>query len=504
MDKLIRVNSLKEIAQAKILTSAMTFHPDGLLSNDIFGYSIKDRQTTFAYIDLHGWYIHPLIYHEVFKKSIKILISVVNGSETVSIKDGKVILDPNGWTGVDNLYKHWNEITIYGATDKSIGNKILPMLDRKDIFINKFIVIPPFYHDADVNTATRKVKVSELTSMYSKLISAVQFKTTTKTSFDIVSSASTQKIQDQIQEIYLFLSQAIAKKTGYIRKRLLSKKVDYGIRSVLTAPSFTGKEIDLDTYQYDRLYIPMNLLNSGAYPFIIKHVTDYFNAIETNVTFKSPEGEWAIWEPTTQFDFDYCETLIENYNKFSHDRFTPIKMTIENIATGEKKEVEMLEEKTYADGTTKLTPVTITDICYRAAYDSCFDRYAQFTRYPVLNVYGIFFAKIDVLSTLETEEVTVNGITYSKYPKIQIGMSHELINSQFYNTVKFSISRLGGLVGDFDGDTGPIKILYSDEANAEAKKIAESKMDKIDILGTLSKTIGNEAAQGCICLTRRV
>ena len=59
-------------------------------------------------------------------------------------------------------------------------------------------------------------------------------------------------------------------------------------------------------------------------------------------------------------------------------------------------------------------------------------------------------------------------------------------------------------MGDFDGDTGPIKVLFSDEANAEAKRIAESKLDKIDILGTLSKNVGNEVFQGVVCLTRRV
>lgn len=59
-------------------------------------------------------------------------------------------------------------------------------------------------------------------------------------------------------------------------------------------------------------------------------------------------------------------------------------------------------------------------------------------------------------------------------------------------------------VADFDGDTGPIKVLYSDEANAEAKRITESKLDKVDIMGTLSKSIGNECYQGVRVLTRRV
>lgn len=449
IDKLIKVNSLEEISEPKILTSGMSFHQEGLLSNEIFGYSTKQRQTTYAYIDLHGHYIHPLIYDEIFRKSMKIATRVIDGSETVSVKDGKLVSDPNGWTGIENLYAHWNEITNYGATDRSVGNRILPVMNRKDVFISKMCVIPPFYHDADINSVSKKVKVSELTSMYSKLISDVQFKLTTKTSFDIIAAASSIRIQDRIVEIYDYFVSQIEKKTGYIRRRLLSKKTDYGIRSVLTAPSYTGKDINLDTLQYDKIYIPIALLNSAAYPFIIKFIKEYFVEIENKIFFTPPSGsadEWIIREPESQFDIQYIETLIDNYNKFVESRFEPIKIEIQNIATGEIKEVIMKEEKTFVnENRTELTPVTLTDICFRAAYDSCYDRYAMFTRYPVLNVYGVFFSKIDIISTNETKHVIVNGKEYENYPNILPTLSREKIASQFINTVKFSLSRLGGL-----------------------------------------------------------
>lgn len=60
------------------------------------------------------------------------------------------------------------------------------------------------------------------------------------------------------------------------------------------------------------------------------------------------------------------------------------------------------------------------------------------------------------------------------------------------------------IVADFDGDVLSVKVLYSDEANAEAKALASSKTDKVDILGTLSKQTGNEIAQGLAVLTRQV
>ena len=454
-DKLIRLNHLKEVTNPTVLTSSLSFSPDSFLSNDIFGYSIQQRQTTFAYIDLQGHYIHPLFYNEIFSKTFKIVPRIISGDESVVVKGGKLISDPNGWTGIENLYKHWDEITNYGATETSVGNQILPEMAREDVFIDKFVVIPPFYHDADINHQTHKVKLTELTSMYATLLTDILFKQNNVSSFDIVTHGTTLKIQEQLVTISNYLQQALAKKTGYIRQRLLSKKIDYGVRSVLTAPSFTGKDIDLNTLEYEKLYMPINLLTSAAYPFIVRFVTEYFQNIENNVLYDAPDNQpdhWKIYEPEYQFDSEYIKTLIDNFNHFSASRFDPISIKIENISTGEQKEVVMKERKTfYKDKNfsmvdhTEITPVTITDICFRACYDSCYDRYAMFTRYPVLTSYGIFFAKIDILSTINTVPCEVIGQQYQKYPIIEPKLPKADIESRFYNTVKFSISRLEGL-----------------------------------------------------------
>lgn len=58
-------------------------------------------------------------------------------------------------------------------------------------------------------------------------------------------------------------------------------------------------------------------------------------------------------------------------------------------------------------------------------------------------------------------------------------------------------------VADHDGDTVPIRVLFSDEANAEAKRIATSTMDIVDIMGKMTKNVGNEINQGITVLTRR-
>ena len=60
--KLIDENNLKPVTDPMLFIRGAIPSPNGLLSNEIFGMSVKERTRTFAYIDLHGHYLHPFIY----------------------------------------------------------------------------------------------------------------------------------------------------------------------------------------------------------------------------------------------------------------------------------------------------------------------------------------------------------------------------------------------------------------------------------------------------------
>ena len=86
MDRLVKANDLKPI------TNPITFQknniptPDGLLSNEIFGITMYDRMNTCAYIDLHEWFMHPLIY-KTWCKLDKKIVACVNETKYFSIND---------------------------------------------------------------------------------------------------------------------------------------------------------------------------------------------------------------------------------------------------------------------------------------------------------------------------------------------------------------------------------------------------------------------------------
>ena len=52
VDEFVSVNNLQEVKSPILFQRGSVPHPEGLISNEIFGLTTKERKTTFAYIDL--------------------------------------------------------------------------------------------------------------------------------------------------------------------------------------------------------------------------------------------------------------------------------------------------------------------------------------------------------------------------------------------------------------------------------------------------------------------
>ena len=65
VDEFVKLNHLKEVTSGVLFQRGGVPHPEGLLSNDIFGITVKSRKETFAYIELNGQFIYQHIYKVV-------------------------------------------------------------------------------------------------------------------------------------------------------------------------------------------------------------------------------------------------------------------------------------------------------------------------------------------------------------------------------------------------------------------------------------------------------
>jgi len=231
--KFIEVNNLREVTNLILFEKGNIPTVDGLLSTDIFGVSARDRKETYAYIDLHGHFLHPFIF-KTLKRMNRKFESAVYGNVNFIIKDGELIEDENGESGIEFLYKNWDKFN-FKRNNSMMRNERISVLDSygKDVLFTKYwVVMPAFFRDVNLQFASEgRVSHHEINDKYAKLIRFASMLNNSN-SFDFVLNTTKSKIQETLVEIYDLLKGKIEKKQGLIRKSLLGKSIDFGVRSV--------------------------------------------------------------------------------------------------------------------------------------------------------------------------------------------------------------------------------------------------------------------------------
>lgn len=462
-DEMVRVNNLKEVTDPVLFLKGTIPSPNGLLSTDIFGVSMKDRKTTYAYIDLGSKFLHPFIY-KLLKRLNRNFESIVHSTKTFKIENGVLIEDENGETGLAFLYKNWEKI-VFTKNDSLMRNERVDVLNaytKKELFCSKWLVIPAFYRDVNLqNMSKGKLSHHEINDKYARLIRLSSI-VKSNNEFSYTLGTTTAKIQETLVEIYDLIKSKIEKKHGMIRKNILGKSIDYGGRVVISAPTFhseTYKDMPVDLYHVG---VPLSYCCSLFTPFIISWVRNFFRREFEQIGQQYPILQKdntiryvKLKEPETYFDDEMIKKQIDRFIKAPIDRFKAIEVPVDdekldfiNIKlTGRYYD----EHNPEYEGSIFDRPATWCDILYQAAYDVCTDKHVYVTRYPIVDYFGTFPCKIHVMSTIETMPVMVNNKIYKYYPKIDLATSKEKVAISFLDTVTMSNVYLKGLGGDYDG-----------------------------------------------------
>ena len=517
MDRLISVNKLEEVDSPRLFSSKMTFDSSGILSNDIFGVSKSDRRSTFAYIDLRRKFIQPHIYQKVLKPMFKGIVFLVSGQKYYSIKDGLLVEDPNGWTGIEGLYNHWDEIDWKKSKSANITNKqLLINIPKNDVFIDKWLVIPPAYRDVTIaGSMDSSDHVNELNTLYTRLISSValiqQGGLFARTQFN-----TQLKIEENLVEIYDYLKNLISKKQGLIRKNLIGKSVDYGVRSVISAPTYSHDKFDDNIVDLEHTAVPVSQCCSLFYPFIESWIHNFFTREIINdpnlISFLDEETgkefTATIKDPDIQFSEKAVKKMINDYCLNPDNRFKLIYIDVEvPLKKGTKLVKAFMRLKGKVIGANNAQTVlkrglTVADIMYLASVESCEKRHVMVSRYPVGTDKGIYFSRINVQSTVNHVHVVFNGKEYPRYPDIDLSTPADRVGIQFIDSLVQSNSHCDGMGADYDGDQVSVRGIWSDEANAEAETIMNSKMSALNITGKNAKVVAKEVFNSMYELTK--
>lgn len=528
MDRLVKVNDLKPITNPVIFQRNNIPTSDGLLSNEIFGITMYDRANTCAYIDLHDYFMSPILY-KVWSKLDKKIIDCIYGTKNFIINgSGELEENENGECGIKFLRKNFSKINIARtASIKRDMNVDFIEHCKKDpgAFIQKELVIPAYYRDVDTSKGG-KVSIGEINELYRNLlISTRALGESSDYGFDM-SNATRGRIQQLLVQIFDWFGQGttvngvttganIPGKLGVIRRAVNSKTTDYATRLVMSAPDLKyDKASDMQAnLQYTAL--PMASALSNFMPFVIFIAKRYFEnmfsgnkeiQIYDTKTGKYGETHYHVKDYQVQFSEDRIKKEIERFIKGYSNRFIPIEVdTIE----GKKIPLYFKGINTTPEQIEKgvgLMPIverklTWCDILYRAAEEAVVGKHVITVRYPIDSIYNQFPTRVHINTTNETEPMVIENKFYKNYPKIRDEMIGKNTSNMFIDTANISNLYLQGLNGDYDGDTVTIKGIFSDEANAELEKVMKSNYNYIDSGGKGIRSASQECIQAMYNLT---
>ena len=514
-EKFIKINNLQEVSDPVLFIKGGVPSPNGLISTDIFGVSSQDRRTTYAYIDLHDYFLNPFIY-KLLKRINRNFEHIVHCSRNFIIKNGELIEDEeNGETGLTFLYENWEKIN-FKKNNSSMRNEridVLTKYKKNVIFMKYLVVIPAFYRDVNFQeTAKGKISHHPLNDKYAKLIRlATMIKNSNN--FDFVMNSTKAKIQVTLVEIYDMLKSKIEKKQGLIRKSILGKSIDYGSRLVISAPTFHAENYEDMQIDFYHTGIPLSHCCSLFTPFIVNWIKNFFRrefeSVGNKYPVKDKNGEVTFVEldsPELYFDDELIKKQINRFIKAPTDRFDIIELPVKDKSKGPiyfnfTGRIYSKNNPT-GESTISTRPATWCDILYQAAVDVTRDKMVYITRYPIIDYFGIFPSEITVMSTTKTIPVMIGETVYSHYPLIELNTKKESVARLFVDTVRMSNLYLKGLGGDYDGDQITVKGLFTQEANEEARQIMKSKSHILNASGNNMRASSNEAIQTLYMLTK--
>lgn len=512
--KLIITNGLKPVTNPILFETGNVPTPDGLLSLEIFGSTSKERKENFSYIDLKGVFLQPYVY-KVLKRLDRRITHIVYGSKNFIIdEDGQLVEDEeNGKTGIEWLYKNWDKIK-FTRNESNVRNERIDLLeafDKNILFTRQFIVIPAYYRDVNFqNASSGKLSKNELTNIYCKILKYANM-LESSSEFDFIVNSNIGKLQEALVELYDYFKQKLEKKTGLIRKALLGKSIDYGVRAVIAAPEFKTNKYDDNIIDFWHAGVPVSLLCTLFFPFMLHELRNQFKEMYEELNYKiadlskydkrlSGSADLAPFELT--YNEDYYKKIMDMYTRSYEGRFNKVEIPLKQP---QAYPIYYKIQIQYEGEEPIVRDMTYTDLLFIVANRAAADKHVFITRYPLTNHLGSFPSKINVLSTVNTKKAIINGTKeYKYYPIVDFNMSKEDISTFFYDVLKMSNVLLKSLGGDYDGDQVTVKGVYSSEANMECDRLVKGKANILDINASNVRKSTNENVQTLYTLTKRL
>lgn len=520
----IKQNELKEITNPTFFSPSGAPTSDGLLSNEIFGMTQKERSGIYAYIDLNEYFIDPSCWKTLTKLDSKFK-GIINGiNKYIITPDGELVEDETGNTGIKWLKQNFGKIKFKKTDSRTRDMRIKYIMhnyNKGRMFINKYIVIPPYYRD--VNTTGKHTGVGQINTFYVNLLTAARALKENNDYGLSMADTTCYRIQNTLKAIYDWFcgnsnsdikdkGSGLGGKFGLIRANM-GYTSDYSSRLVLSAPNLNTNSVDDLMVTLDKSAIPLAAVAADFYPFMMFHIRKFFENELQNATsyeFVNDKGEQVSIEladdPMAYFNDDMIKDHLKKF-VYSHDtRFIPVELPTKNTdhtyyMTFKGKRWDSVKDAELSPEPTLQRPLTWVDVIYVAAIRATDGKQISFTRYPYDSYFNTIYTGIEVATTKETEPIMLNGELYKFYPKIRLEDINAPSAQKFIDTMQISNLYLNGMGADYDGDMGQVKGSFFNETNQELANFTNSKANFINMACTNIRISEKEAIQSLYNMT---
>ena len=520
----IKQNELKEITNPTFFSPSGAPTSDGLLSNEIFGMTQKERSGIFAYIDLGEYFIDPSCWKTLTKLDSKFK-GIINGiNKYIITPDGELVEDETGNTGIKWLKQNFGKIKFKKTDSRTRDMRIKYIMhnyNKGRMFINKYIVIPPYYRD--VNTTGKHTGVGQINTFYVNLLTAARALKENNDYGLSMADTTCYRIQNTLKAIYDWFcgnsnsdikdkGSGLGGKFGLIRANM-GYTSDYSSRLVLSAPNLNTNSVDDLMVTLDKSAIPLAAVAADFYPFMMFHIRKFFENELQNATsyeFVNDNGEQVSIElaedPMAYFNDDMIKDHLKKF-VYSHDTcFIPVELPTKNTdhvyyMTFKGKRWDSVKDAELSSEPTLQRPLTWVDVIYVAAIRATDGKQISFTRYPYDSYFNTIYTGIEVATTKETEPIMLNGELYKFYPKIRLEDINAPSAQKFIDTMQISNLYLNGMGADYDGDMGQVKGSFFNETNQELANFTNSKANFINMACTNIRVSEKEAVQSLYNMT---
>ena len=536
IERYVKQNDLQVITNPRAFVRNSIPSDDGLLSNRIFGITQEEQAGTFAYIDLHGWFMDPSCYKTWIRLDPKIR-NCVHGIGTFSIdRFGYVVEDPkSNNTGINWLKENINIIKFRQSDSdkKKISISYLEK-NRDKIFISKYLVIPRFYRDKNTENS-RVVGLGGINKLYTNLIIAANAIQTTQDFMFDASNAMRGRVQECILNIYDWfagnsnpnittdLGAGLSGKLGLMRRTNMAKTSDFASRLVISAPELKVEKPEDMMASIDYTVIPLYAVITEFRDFIVFHLRRFFdNEFIGKETYPVVDKAGNVkYVEVDSPDITYSETRIElEIDRFLHgltNRFVPVEIPVvgsdadtkyymvfngignppENIKRDENGNISNVNPESILN-----RRMTWCDLFFIAATEAVRNKHILVTRFPVDSYTNQIATRLRISSTKVTEPMYYNNTYYPYYPKIREKDMGVNTSNLFSDTLNMSNCYLKSMCGDYDGDSIVSKGVYTEEANAEIEAFMNSKANFVNFGCKPSKVPGDDVGQSIYALTK--